>query len=125
VYIEESIFYPAAQSAVPDTTDHVLESVEEHHMVVWMMSELSKLDPADKRYDAKVTVLIENVHHVEDEEKEWSPGPQGEAVDFVVTSDCVPWFFSVVSPWLRADGVGRCEWRLMSYPRPGGRAGCR
>jgi hemerythrin superfamily protein len=73
-YIEETLFYPAARAAVPDTSEHVLESVEEHHVVVWMMSELLGLDPTDERYDAKVTVLIENVrHHVEEEEQEWFP----------------------------------------------------
>lgn len=73
-YIEEEIFYPAARAAVPETKDHVLESVEEHHVVVWMLSELSKMDPSDESFDAKVTVLTENVrHHVEEEEKEWFP----------------------------------------------------
>ncbi len=49
-------------------------SVEEHHVVLWMLSELKDLDPADERFDAKMTVLIENVrHHVEEEEKEWFP----------------------------------------------------
>jgi hemerythrin superfamily protein len=73
-YIEEEIFYPAARQEVPETKDHVLESVEEHHVVVWMLSELKNLDPKDERYDAKVTVLIENVrHHVEEEEQEWFP----------------------------------------------------
>ncbi|MER5650486.1 hemerythrin domain-containing protein [Streptosporangium sp. NPDC002524] len=73
-HIEEQIFYPAARESVPETSDHVLESVEEHHVVVWMLSELTKLDPEDERFDAKVTVLIENVrHHVEEEEQEWFP----------------------------------------------------
>jgi hemerythrin superfamily protein len=73
-YIEETIFYPAARQAVPDTSDHVLESVEEHHVVVWLLSELTKLEPSDETYDAKVTVLIENVrHHVEEEEQDWFP----------------------------------------------------
>ncbi|GAA3794566.1 hemerythrin domain-containing protein [Sphaerisporangium flaviroseum] len=73
-YIEEEIFYPAARKEVPETKEHVLESVEEHHVVVWMMSELRNLDPKDERYDAKVTVLMENVrHHVEEEEQEWFP----------------------------------------------------
>jgi hemerythrin superfamily protein len=73
-YIEETIFYPAARASVPETTDHVLESVEEHHVVAWLLSELSTLDPADETFDAKVTVLIENVrHHVEEEETEWFP----------------------------------------------------
>ncbi|MFI6316178.1 hemerythrin domain-containing protein [Nonomuraea sp. NPDC050556] len=73
-YIEENLFYPAARAGAPDTVDHVLESVEEHHVVVWMLSELKNLDPADERYVAKMTVLMENVrHHVEEEEKEWFP----------------------------------------------------
>ncbi|MDF9810854.1 hemerythrin domain-containing protein [Streptomyces sp. SPB162] len=73
-FIEEEIFYPTAREAAPDTKDHVLESVEEHHVVVWMLSELAGLDSADERFDAKMTVLIENVrHHVEEEEKEWFP----------------------------------------------------
>lgn len=72
--IEETVFYPAARRAAPDTGDHVLESVEEHHVVVWMLSELAGMDPEDERFDAKMTVLMENVrHHVEEEEKEWFP----------------------------------------------------
>ena len=73
-YIEETIFYPAARQAVPATEDHVLESVEEHHVVMWMLSELAKLAPEAENFDAKVTVLIENVrHHVQEEEQDWFP----------------------------------------------------
>ncbi|MEA5360984.1 hemerythrin domain-containing protein [Amycolatopsis sp., V23-08] len=73
-YIEEEIFYPVAREAVPETRDHVLESVEEHHVMVWLMAELRDLDPQDETFDAKVTVLTENVrHHVEEEEEEWFP----------------------------------------------------
>jgi len=73
-YIEETIFYPEARKAAPETEDHVLESVEEHHVVVWMLSELAKLEPDAENFDAKVTVLIENVrHHVEEEEQDWFP----------------------------------------------------
>ncbi|NUT34478.1 MAG: hemerythrin domain-containing protein [Hamadaea sp.] len=73
-FIEETIFYPAARAEVPENDEHVLESVEEHHVVAWLLSELTKLDPADETFDAKVTVLIENVeHHVEEEEQEWFP----------------------------------------------------
>lgn len=57
------------------TTKHkiVKQIIEEHHVVVWMMSELRHLDPTDERYDAKVTVLIENVRHHVEEEHEWFP----------------------------------------------------
>ncbi len=73
-HIEETIFYPTAREAVPATEDHVLESVEEHHVVVWLLSELANTDVEDERFDAKMTVLMENVrHHVEEEENEWFP----------------------------------------------------
>jgi hemerythrin superfamily protein len=73
-YIEEQIFYPVAREAVPETEDHVLESLEEHHIVKWVLEELRGMDPEDERFDAKVTVLMENVrHHVEEEEQDWFP----------------------------------------------------
>ncbi|MEU6934795.1 hemerythrin domain-containing protein [Streptomyces sp. NPDC046374] len=73
-WIEEKFFYPAAREAAPDTTDHVLESIEEHHAVVWMLSEIKGMDPGDERFKAKMTVLMEQVrHHVEEEEKDWFP----------------------------------------------------
>jgi hemerythrin superfamily protein len=73
-YIEETLLYPTARAAVPETGEHVLESVEEHHVVAWILSELVRTDPTDERFDAKMTVLMENVrHHVEEEEQEWFP----------------------------------------------------
>lgn len=73
-FIEESVFYPYVRAEVPDVGSEVLESVEEHHVVAWLLSELSGLDAADETFDAKVTVLIENVtHHVEEEESELFP----------------------------------------------------
>jgi hemerythrin superfamily protein len=72
--IEEQIFYPAVRTDVPDTNDEVLEALEEHHIVKWVLSELDSMTPDDERFDAKVTVLIENVrHHVEEEETELFP----------------------------------------------------
>ena len=72
--IEEQVFYPAIREAVPDTEETVLESLEEHHIVKWVLSELDGMSPEDERFDAKVSVLIENVrHHVEEEEQEMFP----------------------------------------------------
>jgi len=77
--IEEQLFYPVARSAVPDTEDATLESLEEHHVVKWLLSELEEMDPAHERFDAKVTVLIENVrHHVDEEETEFFPKVRAE-----------------------------------------------
>lgn len=77
--VEEQVFYPVARATVPDTEDIALESLEEHHIVKWVLSELADLDPSNERFDAKVTVLIENVrHHVEEEEQEFFPKVRGQ-----------------------------------------------
>jgi hemerythrin superfamily protein len=72
--VEEQLFYPVVRATVPETEDIALESLEEHHIVKWVLSELDAMAPEDERFDAKVTVLIENVrHHVKEEEQEFFP----------------------------------------------------
>jgi hemerythrin superfamily protein len=72
--IEEQIFYPEIRKLVDETEDTVLESLEEHHVVKWTLSELAEMTPAEERFDAKTTVLIESVrHHVKEEEGELFP----------------------------------------------------
>lgn len=72
--IEEQVFYPAVREAVPDAEDVVLESLEEHHIVKWTLSELDGMDAGHERFVPKMTVLIESVrHHVEEEESELFP----------------------------------------------------
>ncbi len=72
--VEEQVFYPSVRREVRGATSDVLESLEEHHIVKWELSELEKLDPEDERFNAKVTVMMENVrHHVEEEEGDLFP----------------------------------------------------
>ena len=80
--IEEMFFYPAVRTAALKATARtlkeaggaVLESLEEHHVVKWTLSELEKMKPEDERFDAKFTVLMESVrHHVEEEQDELFP----------------------------------------------------
>ncbi|MBV8304588.1 MAG: hemerythrin domain-containing protein [Acidimicrobiia bacterium] len=72
--IEEQVLYPAARQAVPDASAEVLEALDEHHIVKWVLSELDGMDPTDERFQAKVTVLMENVrHHVAEEEGDLFP----------------------------------------------------
>ena len=72
--IEEQVFYPVTRGTVDDVDDDVLEALEEHHIVKWLLAELEHLQPDDERFAAKVTVLIENVrHHVEEEEEDYFP----------------------------------------------------
>ena len=71
--IEEQLFYPAVRG-VEGVEDMVLESLEEHHVVKWTLSELDGMSPEAERFTAKVTVLIESVrHHIEEEENDLFP----------------------------------------------------
>ncbi|MGH2673810.1 MAG: hemerythrin domain-containing protein [Actinomycetota bacterium] len=72
--MEEEVLYPTAQAQVADAKDIVLESEEEHSVVSDLLTELEGMEPEDERFDAKTTVLMENVrHHVEEEENELFP----------------------------------------------------
>lgn len=72
--IEEQLFYSVVRATVDGVEDVTLESLEEHHIVKWVLSELDDMDPKDERFTAKMTVLIENVrHHVDEEEDELFP----------------------------------------------------
>jgi hemerythrin superfamily protein len=73
-YIENEVMYPEVRKLLPDLEDDVLESYEEHHVADVLVTELAVLSPDAERFDAKTTVLIENVlHHIEEEEDEWFP----------------------------------------------------
>ena len=73
-YIENEVMYPQVRQLLPDVEDDVLESYEEHHVADVLVMELATMKPSDERFDAKTTVLIENVeHHMSEEEDEWFP----------------------------------------------------
>lgn len=69
--IEEQIIYPWARAHIVDEDTTVLEAVEEHRVVKFLLAELSAMSAEDERFEAKTTVLIEMVrHHVKEEESE-------------------------------------------------------
>jgi hemerythrin superfamily protein len=73
-YLENELIYPEVRRQLPDLEDDVLESYEEHHVADVLCLELNTMNPDHERFDAKTTVLIENVlHHIEEEEQEWFP----------------------------------------------------
>ena len=73
-YIENEVMYPRVRALLPELEDDVLESYEEHHVADVLVMELANMKPTDERFDAKTTVLIENVqHHMDEEEQDWFP----------------------------------------------------
>ena len=66
--IEEEIFYPACEGKVEE--DLLKEAYVEHDGAKVLIGEIMAGEPSDEFYDAKVTVLQEQIeHHVEEEEK--------------------------------------------------------
>ena len=66
--LEEQFFYPAV-SAKMEEQGEVLEAVEEHHLAKLALWELERLPASASNFDAKFTVMKENIlHHVGEEE---------------------------------------------------------
>ena len=73
-YIENEVMYPRVRDLLPELNDDIDESYEEHHVADLIVVELANMKPDAERFDAKTTVLIENVeHHIDEEEQEWFP----------------------------------------------------
>jgi hemerythrin superfamily protein len=79
--IEEEIFYPAVRKAIDDG-DLMDEALVEHAGAKELIAQLEDMSPDDELYDAKVTVLGEQIqHHVKEEEGEMFPKAKKAKVD--------------------------------------------
>jgi hemerythrin superfamily protein len=67
--IEEKIFYPGVMTE--KTKDLLNESVEEHLEVKRLLADMMQLDPDSDAFEAKLSVLKENLsHHAHEEEED-------------------------------------------------------
>lgn len=79
--LEEEIFYPAVRAAINDD-DLMNEAMVEHAEAKDLIAEIQSMAASDSMYDAKVTVLSENiVHHIEEEENEMFPKAKKSNMD--------------------------------------------
>ena len=68
--LEEEIFYPAVRAAIEEA-DLMDEALVEHAGAKALIAQLRAMTPDDELYDAKVTILGEQIqHHVKEEEGE-------------------------------------------------------
>ena len=82
--IEEELFYPSLRKQKPVEQSLLNEADEEHHVAKLLIAELEQMDGSEDHYDAKFTVLSENVrHHIKEEEGELFPQARKTAVDFI------------------------------------------
>jgi len=83
--IEEEIFYPTSREFLADE-DIVDEAVVEHAAARDLIGEIETMRPGEDLYDAKVTVLQEQIeHHVEEEESEYFPKLRKTDMDMKAT----------------------------------------
>lgn len=81
--IEEEIFYPAVRTAIEDD-DLMDEALVEHAGAKDLIAQLQAADPDDDLYDARVTVLGEQIdHHVGEEEGRMFPQAKASGIDLV------------------------------------------
>ena len=79
--LEEEIFYPAVRKAIDDS-DLMDEALVEHAGAKDLIAQLEDASPDDDLYDAKVTVLGEQInHHVKEEEGDMFPKAMKAKVD--------------------------------------------
>src|ERR1700727_3050183 len=79
--LEEEIFYPAVREAIDDS-DLMDEAIVEHAGAKELIAQLEDASPEDDLYDAKVTVLGEQIdHHVKEEEGDMFPKARKAKVD--------------------------------------------
>ena len=79
--IEEEIFYPAVRKAIEDS-DLMDEALVEHAGAKDLIAQLEAAAVGDPLYNAKVTVLGEQIdHHVKEEEGSMFPQAQKAKVD--------------------------------------------
>lgn len=72
-HIEETILYPLLEQH-EELKDMTLEAYEEHKQVKTLIREISALVDGSEKFDAKLTVMGENIeHHVKEEETELFP----------------------------------------------------
>jgi hemerythrin-like domain-containing protein len=81
--IEEEIFYPVARRKTnTEGKELVAEAFEEHHVIKMLIQEIEQIGTVNEQYEAKMTVLQENVeHHVEEEEGELFPDAKKKLKD--------------------------------------------
>ena len=81
--VEEELFYPALRQKIDDKDGLLDEADEEHHEAKILIAELELMKGDEENYDAKFTVLSENVrHHIKEEESEMFPEAKKTMIDF-------------------------------------------
>jgi hypothetical protein len=79
------LFYPAVRQEIDDTDGLMDEADEEHHVAKVLIAELEAMTGEEDHWEAKFTVLAENVrHHIKEEEGDMFSEAKKTEIDFAV-----------------------------------------
>ncbi|RYY02318.1 MAG: hemerythrin domain-containing protein [Gammaproteobacteria bacterium] len=85
--IEEEIFYPKVREAIKDS-DLMDEALVEHAGAKDLIAQILGMSPGEDLYDAKVTVLSEQIdHHVKEEEEDMFPKVRKSGLDLIALGE--------------------------------------
>ena len=102
--IEEKIFYPSIRKGVEKNLMN--EADEEHHVAKLLIAELDQMDASDDHWEAKFTVLAENIrHHIKEEEGDMLPQAQKLDVDFTAVGRKL----LAMKQQLKKNGIPPCD----------------
>jgi hemerythrin-like domain-containing protein len=103
--IEEKIFYPVVRRELSED-DLMNEADEEHHVAKLLIAELEQMDGSEDHWEAKFTVLAENIrHHIKEEEGEMLPKARKENIDLDALGDEM----LTAKETLKQHGVPPCD----------------
>jgi hemerythrin superfamily protein len=86
--IEEQVFYPSLRQEMEDEDGLMDEADEEHHVAKFLIAELEQMQGDEDHWEAKFTVLAENVrHHIKEEEGEIFPKARKTNIDFTALGE--------------------------------------
>ncbi|MCC7046739.1 MAG: hemerythrin domain-containing protein [Alphaproteobacteria bacterium] len=118
--LEEEIFYPSLRGKVEDSL--LDESYVEHDGAKMLIAEILAGSPDDDFYDAKVSVLSEEIkHHVKEEEKRGEglfAQARAAGVDLDALGAEIAARKEAVQPEVEADAAGMIETRTIQGAPP-------
>jgi hypothetical protein len=80
--MEEDLFYPSVRHEIDDQEGMMDEADEEHHVAKVLIAELEKMSGHEDHWEAKFTVLAENIrHHIKEEEGDMLPEARKTDID--------------------------------------------
>jgi len=103
--LEEELVYPTSREFLKDD-EIVNEALIEHQAAKDLIEQIQGMDASDEMFEAKVTVLQEQIeHHVQEEEKEYFPQLQKSDMDLKAIGQQIAMRKKELMAQMQGDGL--------------------